>query len=130
MKPQIAANTTAVTTLLDVLSMKVPILRNGCMSDALGSSRVVLVCSPRAVSFRFTRSRESSTNKLKKMIGRSGLNVRRSIADRRPSLTEYFSGTADMHPSRVHNLPLDLVRTMTLPNMATGRLLFLLVVVV
>ena len=47
-----------------------------------------------------------------------------------PSLTGYFSGTADMDPSRVHNLPLDLVRTMTLPNTATRRLLFLFVVVV
>jgi len=35
-----------------------------------------------------------------------------------------------MDPSRVHNLPLDLVRTMTLPNTATRRLLFLFVVVV
>ena len=35
-----------------------------------------------------------------------------------------------MDPSQVHNLPLDLVRTMTLPDTATRRLLFLFAVVV
>src|SRR5689334_4007614 len=35
-----------------------------------------------------------------------------------------------MHPSEVRNLPLDPMGRMTLPDRATGRLLFLLAVVV